>query len=285
MQGRMRPEEIHALKAAYGFSDAPLPQQYLQYLVHAVQGDFGRSISLFPTPVTEVIAASLPWTILLGFTAVLLSFVLGTLLGILGTWRRGGWIDTLLPPLLALIGTFPFFWVALVLLYLLGFQLHWFPLRHAYDIGLTPGWNLRFVGDIAYHLALPALAMILTSIGGWMMGMRNVMIGILAEDYITLAEAKGLPQAQIMLRYAARNALIPNITNLGMALGYVFGGQVIVELIFGYPGIGYQLVRAVSALDYPLMQGTFLVITLAVLLANLVVDLLYVRLDPRVRAG
>ena len=191
----------------------------------------------------------------------------------------------MLPPLLVFVGSFPYFWLALVALFFLSFQFGWFPLRHAYSDQLAPGWNWTFVQSVFTHLILPAGTVVLVSIGGWALGMRNTMINILGEDYITLAEAKGLKQNQIMLHYAARNALLPNITAFGMSLGFVLSGQLIVELVFSYPGLGYQLIKAVSNLDYPLMQAIFLMITLAVLLANLLVDILYVRLDPRVRTA
>lgn len=283
-QGRMRPEDLQALKDAYGFSDAPLLQQYVTYLQHVLHGDFGISYSAFPSPVTTVIATGLIWTVLLGGAALILSFLLGSLLGVMGAWRRGGLVDSVLPPLLTFVGSFPYFWLAMVALFFLAFQFGWFPLRHAYSDSLAPGLNLAFIGSIISHLILPAGTILLVSIGGWMLGMRNTMIGVLAEDYITLAEAKGLPQRRIMFNYAARNALLPNITALGMSIGFVLSGQILTEVVFSYPGLGYLFFKAVSNLDYPLLQGLFLMLTLAVLGANLIIDLLYVRLDPRVRA-
>ena len=284
-RGQLRPEEIEALKQAYGFTDAPLIQQYFEYASNAIRGNFGISISAFPAPVTSVIATSLVWTLLLGLTALIISFLVGNVLGVLAAWRRGGWVDNVLPPILIFIGSFPFFWLALVALFFLSFQFGWFPLRHAYSDHLAPGWTWEFVRSVFTHLLLPAGTVVLVSIGGWVLGMRNTMINILGEDYITMAEAKGLKQGHIMLHYAARNALLPNITAFGMSLGFVLSGQIIVETVFSYPGLGYQLIKAVSNLDYPLMQAIFLMITLAVLGANLLVDLLYVRLDPRVRTG
>jgi peptide/nickel transport system permease protein len=158
-------------------------------------------------------------------------------------------------------------------------------MRHAYDDALTPTLSLAFLGSVITHLLLPALTIILVSLGGWALGMRNTMIGVLAEDYVTMAEAKGLSQRQIMFNYAARNALLPSVTSFGMALGFVVSGQILVETIFGYPGLGYLLIKAVSNLDYPLMEGLFLMLTFAVLAANFIVDVLYTRLDPRVRVS
>jgi peptide/nickel transport system permease protein len=284
-RGQLRPEQLQSMKEAFGFTDAPLIQQYFGYLSHAVRGDFGISVSAFPSKVTTVIGSGLIWTLLIGITALVISFVLGSMLGIISAWKRGSRLDNIFPPLLIFLGSFPFFWLAMVALYVLGFKAGWFPLRHAYSDRLSPGFNWAFISSVISHLILPALSIILVSIGGWVLGMRNTMINVLGEDYITLASAKGLSQRRVMFGYAARNALLPNITAFGMALGFVLGGQIIVETVFSYPGLGYLLIRAVSNLDYPLMQGIFLMITLAVLGANLIVDLLYVRMDPRVRAS
>lgn len=278
------PEQVKALKEALGLSDAPLPEQYLTYLTHVLRFDFGTSFSFFPAPVSTVIGTGLIWTLLLGITSVILSFLLGNLIGIFGSWRRGGVVDTFVPPLLIFIGAFPPFFLALVAFYFLATQLNWFPAGHAYSDNLIPGYSLEFVGSIIAHLALPALVLILVSMGSWALGMRNVMVGVLAEDYITMAEAKGLSQKRIMFMYAARNAMLPGITSFGIALGFVLSGQILIEQIFSYPGLGFLLIRAVSSLDYPLMQGLFLMITLAVLVANFIVDIFYTRLDPRVRA-
>ncbi len=283
-RGQAQPAQIEAMRKAFGLSDAPLPQQYVTYLSHALRGDFGISISSFPAPVIDVIATSLQWTLLLGLTATILGFVIGSLLGVFGAWRRGGFADSVLPPLLLFVGSFPYFWLASLALFFLGFRWNLFPLRHAYGDYLSPAWSWAFASSVATHLILPAGTILLVSIGGWMLGMRNTMIAVLAEDYITMAEAKGLSQSRIMFAYAARNALLPNVTAVGMALGFVISGALVTETVFAYPGLGYQLLTAVRNLDYPLMQGIFLMITFAVLLANLLVDLLYVRLDPRVRA-
>jgi peptide/nickel transport system permease protein len=284
LQGRMDPSSIEAMRKSYGLSDEPLINQYFSYLGSILQGDFGTSISFFPSPVTDVIRQGLAWTLLLGLVSVILSFLIGSTLGVIGAWRRGGVSDNFLPPLLIFAGSFPYFWLASLLLFLLAFQYDVFPLRHAYADGLHIGWSWEFIVSVGYHLVLPATTIILVTIGGWMLGMRNAMIGVLSEDYMTMAEAKGLPQRRIMFSYAARNALLPNITAFGMALGFVISGALLTETVFSYPGLGWQLITAVRQLDYPLMQGIFLMITFAVLGANFIVDLLYLRLDPRVRA-
>lgn len=283
-KGMLNPEALSAMREAFGFTNEPLYAQYITYLGHLFRGDLGISVVRFPTPVTDVIAESLKWTLLLAGTAVVFAFVLGTLLGIAAAWRRGGWLDSVAPPALIFLGAFPYFWLAMLLLYVFGFLLGWFPLRSAHADGLTPGFDWDFISSVGTHLVLPGLTIVAASLGGWMLSMRNTMIGVLAEDYISMAQAKGLGQRRIMLHYAARNALLPSITGFGMALGFVLSGSLLTEIVFSYPGQGYLLLQAVQNQDYPLMQGLFLAITFAVLVANWFVDIAYVWLDPRTRS-
>ncbi len=284
-KGRLSPEAIAGLRQAFGLTDAPLWGQYLTYLSHALRGDLGISVAYFPAPVSQVIGTGLGCTVFLAGSALVVSFVVGTLLGVVAAWWRGGAVDTVLPPLLALLGAFPYFWLAMVALYLLGFQLHWFPLGHAYGDDLSPSWTPAFALEVARHAALPIASVVLATTGGWMLSMRNTMVAVLGSDYVGLARAKGLAPARVVLRYAARNALIPSVTGFGMALGFVLGGSLLTEIVFSYPGQGYLLIQAVRNQDYPLMQGIFLVITLAVLMANWLVDLATLWLDPRAREG
>jgi peptide/nickel transport system permease protein len=276
-------EQVQAMRQSLGLTNDPWPVQFWTYLTHAIRGDFGVSYSYYPAPVTSVISNGIGWTLLLGLTALIISFVLGNVLGVLAAWRRGGWLDNVTPPLLMFIGAFPPFFLALSFLFLLALGTGWFPTAHSYETSIVPGWTWQYIGSVGYHLILPATVVILVSIGGWALGMRNVMMSVLGEDYITMAEAKGLTQRRLMTWYAARNALLPGITGFGIALGFVLSGQILIETVFAYPGLGYQLISAVGNRDYPLMQGLFLMITAAVLLANFIVDILYVRLDPRVR--
>jgi peptide/nickel transport system permease protein len=285
MHGKFSPAQIEALKKIYGFTNAPLLQQYFSYLSHVITGDFGLSISAYPAKVSSIISTALMWTVLLGIVTLLLGFLLGTLLGVIVAWRRGGILDTVLPSLFNFVGSFPYFFLAMLALFFLGFTLKWFPMSHAYSDLLSPGWTWEFIGSVATHLIMPAGTVILVSVGGWLIAMRSTMVAVLAEDYIVMAEAKGLPQWQVMFQYAMRNAMLPNFTQFGMSIGFILGGQILTEIVFSYPGLGFYLVRAVTAHDYPLMQALFLMITLAILLANLIVDLLYVRLDPRVRTA
>lgn len=280
-QGQMQPEAMAALRASFGLDAGSTPEQYLAYLKHVFTGDLGRSIAHYPTPVTEVIGTGLAWTVVLTGVAAVLSFCIGTALGTVAAWRRNGWLDSTLPPVLAFVGAFPYFWLAMFALYLFGFVLGWFPLRHAVSHDVTPGLTLTFLLDAAHHAVLPAATILVATLGGWMLAMRNNMVAVLGSDHITLARAKGLPERRVMVRYAARNALLPSVTSFGMAIGFVLSGSLLSEVVFSYPGMGYLLVQAVRGQDYPLMQGLFLIITLSVLAANWLVDISLVWLDPR----
>lgn len=282
-RGRLGPEAMEALRQTFGLTHAPLWRQYLTYLAHALHGDFGISVAYFPAPVSHVIGTGLVWTVLLAGTAAVVSFVLGTLLGVVAAWWRRGWVDALLPPALVFLGALPYFWLAMVALFVLGFTLGWFPLGHAYSDDLAPRLSWTFVSDVAAHAVLPVGSIVLATLGGWLLSMRNTMITVLGAEYVNLARARGLSPGRVMLRYAARNALLPNVTGFGMALGFVLGGALLTEVVFSYPGQGYLLVQAVRNQDYPLMQGIFLVITLAVLGANWLVDIAVLALDPRIR--
>ncbi len=283
MLGQLSPETLQSLRETFGLTNDPLWKQYLVYLQHVLRGDLGISAAYFPAPVTQVIGTGLVWTVLLAGSAVVISFALGTLLGIATAWWRRGIVDAWLPPALTFLGSFPYFWLSMVALYIAGFSLGWFPLGHAYSDELQPAWTLEFLWDVIAHAALPVGSLVLATLGGWVLSMRNTMITVLGSDYVNLARAKGLPPARVVLRYAARDALLPSITSFGMALGFVLGGSLLTEIVFSYPGQGYLLVQAVRSQDYPLMQGIFLCITLAVLAANWCVDLVVLWLDPRIR--
>ena len=283
--GKLSPESLQVVRAALGLSDALLPQQFITYLSNLFKGNFGISYTYFPAPVTKVIGNGLVWTLLLGSVSLIISFILGNLIGVIGSWRRGGFIDSVFPPLLIFVGSFPAFFLALALLYAFGVKLDWLPINHAYNSRLHAGLSWPFIKSVLEHMVLPATTSVLLSMGGWALGLRNVMVSVLSDDYVTMAEAKGLRQARVLFRYAARNALLPGVTGFGIALGGVLSGQILIETVFSYPGLGFLLINAVNGRDYPLMQGLFMIITMAILAANFFVDILYTRLDPRVRAG
>lgn len=275
---------LHALREQFGISNEPLGVQYVQYINNLLHGDLGLSITAYPATVSSVIAEHLKWTLGLVGVAAVLSFVLGTLLGIIVAWRRGSLLDSILPPALTFFSAIPYFWMALALLYVLGFMLNWFPVSGGYDeLNQTVGWSWDFVFSVIQHAILPALTIVISSIAGWTIGMRNAMLTTLSEDYVLMAQAKGLSENRVMLAYAARNAILPSITGFAMSLGFIVGGSLLTEIVFSYPGIGLTLFKAVVGLDYALTQGIFLVIVVAVLCANFLSELMYTLLDPRVR--
>jgi peptide/nickel transport system permease protein len=177
----------------------------------------------------------------------------------------------------------PYFWLALIAISLFSVTLGWFPASGSYNRSLVPEWSWEFIGSVIYHGTLPALTIVIASVAGWILGMRNMMVTVSSEDYVTVAQAKGLPERAVMFGYAARNAILPQISSFALSLGFIVGGTLVMEIVFSYQGIGYYLFTAVSAYDYPLMQGIFLVITIAVLGANIVADFAYGVLDPRTR--
>lgn len=266
-----------------GNNSEPLIAQYGNYLANVFRGELGVSVTYFPAPVTEVIGQSLPWTIALIGIATVLSFIIGVGLGALVGWKPGTWLDSLVPAT-TLLAAVPYFWLALILVYALSTGLGLFPSQGGYNVVLDPGWNLEFIGSALYYGFLPALTIVIASLGGWLLGMRNMMVSTLSEDYILTAQAKGLSQGRILRGYAARNAVLPSIAGFAMSLGFVVSGSIVTEQVFSYPGIGSKLLSAVTNNDYALMQGVFLFITVAVLGANLVVDLFYGIIDPRTRA-
>ncbi|GCF08406.1 ABC transporter permease [Dictyobacter arantiisoli] len=286
MHGRVAPQALHALEISLGVSHDPLYIQYFQYILNLIHGNLGISVTYMPTPVTDVLAQELPWTIVLVGVSLVISFVIGTILGIVVVWWRGALMDTILSPFFTFLSAIPYFWLALILLYYFGAQLGWFPLHGGYDAdNIDQGWTIDFILSAAQYAFLPALTIVIGSISGWMLGMRNAMITTLSEDYVLMAEAKGLTTWRVMTSYAARNAILPNVTQFALSIGFVVSGSILTEVVFSYPGIGYATLQAVQSLDYSLLQGIFLVISIAVLVANLMADVLYVILDPRVRTG
>jgi peptide/nickel transport system permease protein len=278
------PAARKALEATLGQGNqGSLWHQYVVYLGHVFTLNFGPSLSNYPTPVTQIIAGGIYWTLGLVGLATVIAFVIGTALGVIAGWRAGGWLDRSLPAMMFLQAT-PYFFLALVLIQVLGINLHWFPVSGAYDgINYSPGWGWGYISNVIDYGTLPALTLVVTSVAGWMLQMRNVMVTTIGEDYVTAAQAKGLSNRRVIFSYAARNALLPQLQGFGLALGFVISGALVMEIVFSYPGIGYLLLNAASSKDTPLMQAIFLLITMAVLAANFLVDLVLVFVDPRVR--
>jgi peptide/nickel transport system permease protein len=279
----LQPSAYRALEAMLGVGHpGSLWNQYGTYLNDVFHLNFGTDVAQYPATVSALLGQTIPWTLTLVGTATVIAFFAGTALGIIAGWRHGGWLDRVLPGLMFL-QAIPYFFLALILVEVLAVNLHLFPIGQGYAGGLIPGWHWDFIGSAIYHSLLPAFTIVITSVAGWMLQMRNVMITTIGEDYVLAAQAKGLSPRRVVYTYAARNALLPQLQGFGLALGFVVSGAIIMEIVFSYPGIGLLLVNAVTSNDYPLMQAIFLVITFAVLLANLVVDLVIVIADPRAR--
>ncbi len=279
----LQPSAYHALEAMLGVGHpGSLWHQYVAYLHDVFTLNFGIDLAQYPARVSTLLGQTIPWTLTLVGTATVIAFFVGTGLGIIAGWRHGGGLDRVLPGLM-FFQAVPYFFLALILIELLAARAHIFPLGEGYDGGLIPGWNSAFIGSAIYHSILPAFTIVITTMAGWMLQMRNVMITTVGEDYVVAAQAKGLSSRRVVYTYAARNALLPQLQGFGLALGFVVSGAIVMEIVFSYPGIGLLLVGAVTSNDYPLMQAIFLVITFAVLLANLFVDFIIVAFDPRAR--
>lgn len=283
---KLSPAALEQMLTSYGFKpDENVVVQYLDYLKNMVTGQWGISIgATLGEPVTRIVRQALPWTLgLVGVTTVL-AFLLGSLIGVVSGWRRGSRLDSLLPPAFVVTSALPYFWVGLLLI--LVFSV-WtgglLPSDFNYDSGLQPAFTPAFVFSVFSHALLPAATILITSIGGWILTMRNNMITTLAEDYVRMGRAKGLSDRRIMTAYAARNAMLPNLSGFAMSLGFVIAGSILVEYVFNYPGLGYLLYNSVQNTDYPLMQALFMLFTVAVLVAVLVCDIAIAILDPRSR--
>ncbi|WP_202868974.1 ABC transporter permease [Kribbella antibiotica] len=268
--------------------DEPLILQYVTYMGNLVQGDFGVSLLSPGTTVAQVIQTYLPWTLFSVGIAQILSFVLGVIAGMIMAYRRESWIDHLLTSIGSLLHAIPNYIVAILIVVFLGVKLQVFNLteaRGSYTPGVEPSFSLSFLNDILYHATLPILAYLLTTVGSWALVMKSSTVETLGEDYVTVARARGLTDNRIRSGYVGRNAVLPLFSQLAVSLGFVVGGSIFVEKIFGYQGIGFSLYNAVSGRDYPVLQGIFLVVTISVVVANLLADVLYSRLDPRIRVG
>jgi peptide/nickel transport system permease protein len=284
--GRVTGQGLVTLENIFGVNThTSLPVQYLHYLGDIVTGNFGTSLYFFPSSVSRVVLDAIPWTLGLVGVTTILAFGLGTGVGIISAWRRGTWLDGVVPPVFVITSAIPYFWVGMMFILIFGIKLQWLPYTFGFDPTLTPGFNPAFIGNVLQHAVLPAMALLLTTIGTWILTMRNNMTTTLAEDYVRMARAKGLPNRRVMLDYAARNAILPNLTGFAMSLGFVVGGAILIEYVFDYPGVGYMLLQAVQNEDYPLMQALFLLITVTVLVAILLADIATAIFDPRTRSA
>lgn len=280
--GLMTQEQRQAVMEQHGL-DLPLPQQFGRYVANLVRGDFGYSFQQ-RRPISDILGERLPWTLLLAGANLVLSTIIGVLIGAIAAWKRGGRSDASLMATFVFLAAMPSFWIGMILVAVFSAQLGWFPVFGAYSTysGLT-GWD--HVVDVARHLVLPLTSLVLISVSSVFFTMRYSMLSVLKQDYISMARAKGVPERLVKYRHAMRNALLPVLTIFMLNLGFIVSGAVVIETVFAYPGIGRLLFQAVMARDYPVLQATFLLITLTVIAANIVADLLYPMFDPRVRVG
>lgn len=282
-QGRLSTDAVESLYVLFGLDEKrTVWEDYVTYVGNLFHGDLGISFTYFPTPVSEILTQSLPWTIALVGISTIIGFILGTLAGVGLGWRRGTWADNLLP-IANFFSAIPYFWLGIIAISLFAVTWQIFPASGGYDPATMPSWSAEFIGGAIYHGILPALTIIVSSISGWILGMRNMMVTVSSEDYVTVAQAKGLPERKVMFGYAARNAVLPSISGFALSLGFIVGGTLVAEMVFSYPGIGYMLFQAIGSKDYPLMQGAFLVVTISVLVASMLADFVYAFLDPRTR--
>lgn len=281
--GKLPPEALASYQEMLGFVDGSLWEQYLQYLKSVLTLDLGPAIMMFPTPVKEVLSNTLPWTLVLAGLATVIAIVIGCFIGLYAAYHRGSLTDRIFPVFWQFIASMPQAVTALFIFFIFALTLKWFPLGFGYNPDIEPAFTWEFIKSLMHHAVLPLVTLILSSLAGWIFTMRNAMINVLGEDYITMAKAKGLSTQRIMTHYAARNAILPVVTAVSMALGFAVAGQVFIETVFNYPGVGQLIVKSTAARDYPLMQACFLLIVIFVLVANFLADVLYVFLDPRLR--
>lgn len=272
---------VESYNQRFGF-DQPILQQYLAYLGDMIRLDFGYSLAFFPTRVWELIAQALPWTVGLMLTATLIAFAIGSILGALAVWRGGKLMRALMSTMMVFAAV-PFYLVGLVLIYFVAFQWRLLPIGGGFNALQVPSWSWSFALTVLRHATLPALSIVLSSVGVWALAMRGMMVTIQGEDYMTFADARGLAKRRMFFRYGLRNAMLPQITTLALALGQVVTGAILVEIVFAYPGLGNLLLQAVRGSDYFTIYGIVMILVLTISVVTLVLDLIYPLLDPRVR--
>lgn len=273
---------IEAYNAKFGL-DKPLIEQYLTYMKDTLSFDLGYSIAYYPTRTAEIVAHAMPWTIGLLLTTTLMGFVFGTILGALTVWRGASAVWRWFVPFMMIFSAIPFYLVGLILIYIFAYRLHWFPLSGGMSLSTTGSLTFAMAVDIFYHSLLPAFSILVATIGVWALSMRGMMVTVQGEDYMTFAEALGLKNRRRFLQYGVRNAVLPQVTQLALSMGHILSGSILVELVFGYPGMGQQLFRAVQHLDYYVIYGIVFILICTIALAMLLMDLVYPLLDPRVR--
>lgn len=283
-QGFNRVQAEQQASALFGYSvNQPIVHQYLSYLNQLVHGNLGTSLMYPGQSVRRLILHAVPWTILIVLVSLIVSFGVGILIGTVAAYRRGGWFDRVATILSSLLNGIPQYLSGLVLFYFLAILAGLFPIGGAYAPGVTPGLNAGFFVSAFYHALLPMSAFVISSFAGWSLSMKSNTVSVLGEDYIMAARAMAIDERHIITSYVARNAILPQFTTFVLSIGYMFGGALFVEQIFNYPGLGQLFLNGTNNRDFPLMEGCFLLLTVTVVLANVAADLLYSRIDPRIR--
>lgn len=286
-QAQTNPDLVRAvhkrLMEEFGI-DQPLQIQFYEFVSRLSRGDLGTSIAFYPRKVADLVFVYLPWSLGLLIPATIVSWIVGNLLGALAAYRRKTAVDNALLPVFLTLSQTPYYWLAMILLYIFAVTFRIFPLSGAYSTLKIPALTLSFILDMLHHYVLPFFSIVMGAIGGWAIGMRAMVIYELGADYVTYADSLGLPDSKI-LRYVFRNSMLPQVTGLALNLGLMLGGALITELVFSYPGTGFLVFRALSTLDYPMIQGTFILLISTLLLANFIVDFVYAYIDPRIRTG
>jgi len=284
--GGFSASDLEVIVASYNKKfglDKPLWEQYVDYIGSIARLDLGVSLNRFPKTVTDIIYESLPWTIVLLFVSAILSFVIGNLLGAIAAWPKSpAWMRSVATPFIMFMGVPPVL-LAIFLLFFLAFRLKLFPLGQAYSTGIAPDWSFSFLLNVAWHQVLPAISMILGSVGGWVLSMRGMGVTIQGEDYVNFAEHKGLNGRTIFRDYYLRNALLPQVTGFALALGSLITSGAVVESLYALPGLGSKLSQAIQANDFLVIYGIVLFITMSVATLMVLVEFLYPLLDPRIK--
>lgn len=274
-------EMVQAYEQKFGL-DKPVWQQYITYMSDMLRGDLGYSIANYPKTVWELIGEGIWWTVGLLLTTTLIAFLVGSLLGALMAWPRASNLFRYFLPSLLIFGAIPAYVIALTLIYFIAFRLQWLPIGGGYGIGTIPNFSVSFALEVFKHSLLPALALVLAGAGGWAIGMRGMMVTVQGEDYMTFGEAKGLKDWRLFYKYGVRNALLPQVTGLALALSFIVSGSVLVELVMGYPGLGTLLARSINQLDYNMIYGIVFVIIVGIAVTMFIMDMIYPLLDPRI---
>lgn len=281
-------KEAEALAASLFSIDLkkPLLLQYFEFLKNLLRGDLGISFLSRGTKVTTIIKEFLPWTLFSVGVSLLISFTLGVILGMFIAYRRGSLIDVIVTSIASILSSIPNYLIGIMILVFVGVQWRLIPIetmRGSLSPGVKPGFTWTFIKDVFFHASMPILTYVMSTIGSWILTMKSSTLSTLGEDYVMVAKARGLKDSRITFSYVGRNAILPLFTSLTISLGFIVGGSVLIESIFVYKGIGWILWSSINSRDYPVMQGVFLIITISVIMANFLADLLYSRLDPRIR--